>query len=96
MPTPSHDPDEVIPATDRGGYLVASLSRPGAFWMVRPTLGALECPCEAGTQITAAAKPLGSRGRYCRHAKVLLRWIAAQNQANARPSAPANVAALTD
>lgn len=99
MPTPfTPDPaprPEVIPATAAGGYLVASLSRPGAYWFVTIDRGRLTCPCERGQAIAAEDGDLPSR-RFCRHGRILVRWTAEQDRAQARPTAPFNASAFTD
>lgn len=95
--------DDVIPATERGGYLVSSVSQPGAWWLVQVFPGRLECPCPRGRQITngqALALSVGgarlAQRVFCRHGKRLLAFTAAQDAANRRPTAPANVAGLVD
>src|SRR5687768_8398340 len=52
--------DDVIPATERGGYLVRSKSRPGAWWMVDVLPGRLVCHCEA-----AQARTLPDESSRC-------------------------------
>ena len=85
--------DDVIPATERGGYLVKSESKPGAWWFVQVLPGRLVCPCPAGERIEAETGSVG-RARFCRHAKRLLAYTAALNEAAARPVAPVNFAAF--
>lgn len=86
---------DVIPATNRGGYLVESQSRPGLWWMLKPQGGRIVCPCEKGTQIERERADVGAPA-FCRHGRRLLAYTAATNEAAKRPSAPANVSALVD
>lgn len=63
-----------------GGYVVASLSVPGAWRLV----DGKTCTCPAG------------KARTCRHRRAVARFCAEQDRQHARPTAPANVAALCD
>lgn len=76
---------QVIPATEHGGYLIASASRPGAYWLVAVTAGRLTCGCERGTQLAAQDGDVGS-ARFCRHGRILLAWTAEQAKASIRPA----------
>lgn len=89
------DFDDVIPATERGGYLVASASTEGSWWLVQVVTGRLVCPCPKGRQIEREQGDVGAP-RFCRHGRRLLAYTAAQNAAATRPSAPTNVSALVD
>ena len=84
---------DVVAATERGGYLVASSSHEGCWWLVQVLPGRLVCPCPAGERIEAETGSVG-RARFCRHAKRLLAYTAALNEAAARPVAPVNFAAF--
>lgn len=86
---------DVIPATDRGGYLVASESQPGAWWLVECVPGRLVCPCKRGAQIERERGDVGAPA-FCRHGRRLLAYTAAESAAAKRPSASANVSALVD
>lgn len=86
---------DVIPATDRGGYLVASQSTPGAWWFVECVPGRLICACPAGWRNEAERADIG-RPKFCRHGRRLLAYIDADRKAHARPTAPPNISALCD
>lgn len=87
---------DIIEATDRGGYLVASESQPGAWWLVQVLPGRLLCPCQGGQRIEAQVGAIGSP-RFCRHGKRLLAYTTAMNQATARPvAAPAPGSVFVD
>lgn len=62
------------------GYIVASLSVPGAWRLVRGR----DCSCPAGTAST------------CRHRRAVAEFCAAQDRRLARPAAQVNVSALVD
>lgn len=86
---------DVIPATTRGGYLIASASRPGLWWMVqviseRPE-SRIVCPCEHGQRIAD-----GISEKPCRHMQRLLAFTKAEEARLRRPAAPANVSAMVD
>lgn len=63
-----------------GGYIVASLSVPGAWRYVEGR----SCSCPAG------------KARTCRHRRAVAEFCAGQNREHNRPVAPPHVAALCD
>lgn len=81
------DVDDVIPATERGGYLVASESQPGVWWFVTVLPGRLVCPCPRGAQIERERGDVGAPA-FCRHGRRVLAFTDAQGIAARRPSAP--------
>lgn len=62
------------------GYIVESLSTPGAWRLVRGG----ECSCPAGKACS------------CRHRRAVAVFCAAQDRRYARPVVPVNVSALVD
>lgn len=63
-----------------GGYVVASLSVPGAWRLVMGNT----CTCPA------------AKARTCRHRRAVTAFCAEQDRLHARPTAPPHVAALCD
>lgn len=86
---------DVIPVTTRGGYMVASASQSGAWWLLQvhheKTGIRVECPCPAGARISE-----GFTDNMCRHMKRLLAYTEAEEARLRRPSAPPAISALVD
>lgn len=73
----------VLMATHGDGYLVASRSHPGAYWLVTYNGSSVECSCPATVSV-------------CRHMRLAGEYCAAKSVAERRPEMPANVSALVD
>jgi len=87
------DFDDVIPATTKGGYLVASASTKGVWWFVEVHPGLLVCHCPGARSLP---RSLPGRSIRCRHAKRLLAFTAAQEAEKARPVMAVNPSAFVD
>lgn len=77
----SQPPEATVRQLKAGGYVVASRSTTGAWWLVWEQ----DCSC-----------PAGRAGQRCWHLRAVADFCAEQDRRHRRPPAPPNISALVD